>query len=75
MEGASATSLCYLKAVVVYHSALNHLCTIPFKKQAVINLLIGLVEVPHGDFSILAADELIEMYQLEHGLNSEEEHV
>ena len=75
MEGASATSLCYLKAVVAWHSALDYLCATPFIKQAVMNSLIGLVEVPHGDSSTLAADELIEMYQLEHGLDPEEEHV
>jgi hypothetical protein len=74
MESPNAT-LHYLKAVVAWHSALDHLCATPLIKQAVMNSLVGLVEVPHGDSSMLAADELIEMYQLKHGLDPGEEHV
>ena len=37
--------------------------------------IIGLVEVPHGDSSILAVDELIEAYQLEYGFDPEEDDV
>jgi hypothetical protein len=74
MEGPNAT-LRYLKAVVAWHSALDHLCATPLIKQAVMNSLVGLVEVPHGDSSMLAADELIEMYHLKHGLDPGEEHV
>jgi hypothetical protein len=74
MEGPSAT-LHHLKAVVAWNSALDHLCATPFIKQTVMNSLVGLVEVPHGDFSMLAADELIDMYQLKHGLDPEAEYV
>ena len=75
MERAGATSLRYLKAVVAWHSALDHLTATPFIKQAVTNSIVGLVEVPHGDSSILAVDELIEAYQLEYGLDPEEDDV
>ncbi|KIK74708.1 hypothetical protein PAXRUDRAFT_835912 [Paxillus rubicundulus Ve08.2h10] len=57
-EAAGAQVLRYLRAVVAWHAALDKLCVMPFIKQVVEDLVIGVVEVPPCNTTILPREAI-----------------
>ncbi|KIJ13056.1 hypothetical protein PAXINDRAFT_156651 [Paxillus involutus ATCC 200175] len=71
-EAAGAHVLRYLRTVVAWHAALNKLCAMPFIKQVVEGLVIGVVEAPPCNATILPREVISREYHRRFSVEDED---